>query len=130
MLTAANSDTVAEQVRHGTAYIGFVEGPASPKGLRNRIIGHDRLNRFSIRCGRHHHALQPAMAPYHGGYCLVGGPLGLVTVGEGFWDGEVVAGPAASGCPGSGAGVAPGDGLAEALESSWVKWMPGTVTSA
>ena len=66
----------------------------------------------------------------NGGYCLVGGPLGLVTVGEGFWDGEVVAGPVASGCPGSGAGVARADGLAEALESTWMKWMQGTVTSA
>lgn len=47
-----------------------------------------------------------------------------------IWDGEMVAGPAPSGCPGSGASVARGDGLAEALESSWMKWMPGTVSSA
>jgi DNA-binding transcriptional LysR family regulator len=42
-LTVANSDTVVEQVRHGDADLGFVEGPASPKGLRSRVIGHDEL---------------------------------------------------------------------------------------
>lgn len=42
----------------------------------------------------------------------------------------MVAGTAASGCPRSGAGVARGDGLAEAPGSCWMKWMPGTVTSA
>lgn len=43
VLTAANSEVVAEQVRCGAADIGFVEGPASPKGFRSRVIGHDQL---------------------------------------------------------------------------------------
>ncbi|HEX9032822.1 MAG TPA: LysR family transcriptional regulator [Streptosporangiaceae bacterium] len=42
-LTAANSETVADQVARGTADLGFVEGPTSPKGLRSRVIGHDTL---------------------------------------------------------------------------------------
>lgn len=42
-LTAANSETVAEQVARGTADLGFVEGPTSPKGLRSQVIGHDVL---------------------------------------------------------------------------------------
>ena len=43
VLTAANSDTVTRQVRAGQADLGFVEGPARPKGLRSRVIGHDEL---------------------------------------------------------------------------------------
>ena len=43
VLTAANSETVAEHVKSGTSDLGFVEGPASPKGLRSRVIGHDEL---------------------------------------------------------------------------------------
>jgi DNA-binding transcriptional LysR family regulator len=43
ILTATNSDTVAEQVKGGASDLGFVEGPASPKGLRSRVIGHDEL---------------------------------------------------------------------------------------
>jgi len=45
VLTAANSDTVTRQVRAGQAGLGFVEGPATPKGLRSRIIGHRRAGR-------------------------------------------------------------------------------------
>ena len=59
-------------------------------------------------CRHHRWRHQAPAADHNGEYCLVGGPLGLVTVGEGFWDREVVAGPAASGCPGPGAGVARG----------------------
>ncbi len=43
VLTAANSAAVAEQVKSAAADLGFVEGPASPKGLRSRVIGHDEL---------------------------------------------------------------------------------------
>jgi DNA-binding transcriptional LysR family regulator len=43
VLTVANSDTVVDQVRRGLADLGFVEGPASPKGLHSRVIGHDEL---------------------------------------------------------------------------------------
>jgi DNA-binding transcriptional LysR family regulator len=43
VLTAANSETVAAQVRQGAADLGFVEGPAAPAGVRSRIIGHDEL---------------------------------------------------------------------------------------
>ncbi|MGI8880368.1 MAG: LysR family transcriptional regulator [Jatrophihabitans sp.] len=42
-LTAANSDTVAADVRAGAADLGFVEGPNAPRGVRNRVIGNDRL---------------------------------------------------------------------------------------
>lgn len=42
-LVAANSDTVAGQVRSGEADVGFVEGPRAPRGCRSRVIGHDRL---------------------------------------------------------------------------------------
>ena len=43
VLTAANSDTVTGRVRAGAADLGFVEGPASPAGLRSGVIGHDEL---------------------------------------------------------------------------------------
>jgi DNA-binding transcriptional LysR family regulator len=43
VLTAANSETVARQVRQGAADLGFVEGPAAPAGVRSRIIGTDEL---------------------------------------------------------------------------------------
>jgi DNA-binding transcriptional LysR family regulator len=43
MLTVAKSDTVVEQIRRGHADLGFAEGPASPKGLRSCVIGHDEL---------------------------------------------------------------------------------------
>lgn len=43
VLTAANSETVAQQVRQGSADLGFVEGPGRPKGLRSRVIRHDTL---------------------------------------------------------------------------------------
>lgn len=43
VLTAANSDTVAGQVRRGAADLGFVEGPGRPEGLHSRVIGHDEL---------------------------------------------------------------------------------------
>ncbi len=43
VLTAANSDTVIEQVRHGQADVGFTEGPHSPRGVRSRVIGRDEL---------------------------------------------------------------------------------------
>jgi DNA-binding transcriptional LysR family regulator len=43
VLTAANSETVAQQVKQGAADLGFVEGPAAPTGVRSRIIGRDEL---------------------------------------------------------------------------------------
>jgi DNA-binding transcriptional LysR family regulator len=43
ILTATNTETVAEQVKDGASDLGFVEGPASPKGVRSRVIGHDEL---------------------------------------------------------------------------------------
>jgi DNA-binding transcriptional LysR family regulator len=42
-LTVANSSAVARSVSAGDADLGFVEGPTSPKGLRHRIVAHDRL---------------------------------------------------------------------------------------
>jgi DNA-binding transcriptional LysR family regulator len=43
VLTAANSDTVVEQVRQGEADVGFIEGPYIPRGVRSRVIGRDEL---------------------------------------------------------------------------------------
>ena len=43
VLTATNSEHVAEQVRSGGADVGFVEGPRAPKGMRSRVIAHDEL---------------------------------------------------------------------------------------
>jgi molybdate transport repressor ModE-like protein len=43
VLTAANTETVINHVRAGSADLGFIEGPRKPSGLRARVIGHDRL---------------------------------------------------------------------------------------
>ncbi len=43
VLTAANSDTVVEQVRQGEADVGFIEGPYIPRGLRSRVVARDEL---------------------------------------------------------------------------------------
>ncbi|MFI1990707.1 LysR family transcriptional regulator [Actinoplanes sp. NPDC020271] len=43
VLTATNSDQVIEQVRAGTADLGFIEGPRVPAGLRSRVVAHDEL---------------------------------------------------------------------------------------
>jgi DNA-binding transcriptional LysR family regulator len=42
-LAAVNSTEVAQRVRSGAADIGFVEGPAAPRGVRSRVIGTDDL---------------------------------------------------------------------------------------
>lgn len=42
-LLAVNSEQVAALVRGGEADVGFVEGPAAPRGARSRIIGADEL---------------------------------------------------------------------------------------
>lgn len=43
VLTATNSEHVVEDVRDGSADVGFVEGPTAPRGLRSKAVGHDRL---------------------------------------------------------------------------------------
>ncbi|MDH6108806.1 DNA-binding transcriptional LysR family regulator [Kitasatospora sp. MAP12-15] len=43
VLIAANSDTVIDQVRHGQADLGFVEGPSTPRDVRSRVVAHDVL---------------------------------------------------------------------------------------
>ena len=43
VLTAANTETVINHVRAGSAELGFIEGPRKPSGLRATVIGHDRL---------------------------------------------------------------------------------------
>jgi DNA-binding transcriptional LysR family regulator len=43
VLTAANSDTVVQQVRQGEADVGFVEGPDIPRGVRSRVVARDEL---------------------------------------------------------------------------------------
>jgi len=42
-LRAGNSAAVAEQLRRGTADLGFVEGPRAPDGLDGAVVAHDRL---------------------------------------------------------------------------------------
>ncbi|WP_329455651.1 LysR family transcriptional regulator [Streptomyces sp. NBC_01497] len=42
-LEATNSVAVAEAVEHGTADVGFVEGPRAPLGLRSRTVARDEL---------------------------------------------------------------------------------------
>jgi molybdate transport repressor ModE-like protein len=42
-LIVANSSAVAGHVETGDADLGFVEGPAPPKGLRHRVVARDRL---------------------------------------------------------------------------------------
>jgi DNA-binding transcriptional LysR family regulator len=43
VLTAENSDHVADHVRAGKADLGFVEGPVLPRGVRARVIAVDEL---------------------------------------------------------------------------------------
>ena len=43
VLTATNSDHVLDEVRSGSADLGFVEGPSAPRGLRSRIVARDEL---------------------------------------------------------------------------------------
>ena len=43
VLTATNSETVVEQVRAGTADVGFIEGPAAPRRLHSKVVAHDQL---------------------------------------------------------------------------------------
>jgi molybdate transport repressor ModE-like protein len=43
ILTAANSEHVVEQVRDGSAELGFIEGPSVPRQLRSRTVAHDEL---------------------------------------------------------------------------------------
>jgi molybdate transport repressor ModE-like protein len=43
VLTAVNTETVIAHVTEGAADLGFIEGPRQPRGLRSRVIGHDRL---------------------------------------------------------------------------------------
>ncbi len=42
-LVVANSTTVARLVQQSEVHLGLVEGPAPPRGVRHRTIGHDRL---------------------------------------------------------------------------------------
>jgi DNA-binding transcriptional LysR family regulator len=43
ILTATNSDHAIAAVRDGTADLGFIESPGTPKGLRSRVVAHDEL---------------------------------------------------------------------------------------
>ncbi|GFG75956.1 LysR family transcriptional regulator [Mycobacterium botniense] len=43
ILTATNSDHAIAAVRDGTADLGFVENPGSPKGLGSCVVAHDEL---------------------------------------------------------------------------------------
>jgi DNA-binding transcriptional LysR family regulator len=43
ILSATNSDHAIASVREGTADLGFVENPGSPKGLGSCVVGHDEL---------------------------------------------------------------------------------------
>src|SRR6478672_8418992 len=41
--TAPNSDHAIAAVRDGTADLGFIESPGTPRGLRSRVVAHDEL---------------------------------------------------------------------------------------
>jgi len=43
ILTATNSEHAISSVRDGTADLGFVENPGTPKGLGSCVVGHDEL---------------------------------------------------------------------------------------
>jgi DNA-binding transcriptional LysR family regulator len=43
ILTATNSDHAICAVRDGTADLGFIERPTTPRGLRSRVVSHDEL---------------------------------------------------------------------------------------
>jgi len=43
ILTATNSDHAIAAVRDGTADLGFIESPGTPRGLRSRVVAHDEL---------------------------------------------------------------------------------------
>jgi DNA-binding transcriptional LysR family regulator len=43
ILTATNSEHAIAAVRDGTADLGFIEGPGTPRGLRSRVVAHDEL---------------------------------------------------------------------------------------
>ncbi|HWF28889.1 MAG TPA: LysR family transcriptional regulator [Mycobacterium sp.] len=43
ILTATNSEHAIAAVRDGTADMGFIESPGTPRGLRSRVVAHDEL---------------------------------------------------------------------------------------
>lgn len=43
ILTAANSDQVIAAVRDGSAELGFIESPGTPRGLHSRVVARDEL---------------------------------------------------------------------------------------
>jgi DNA-binding transcriptional LysR family regulator len=43
ILTATNSDHAIAAVRDGTADLGFIESPGTPRGLRSRVVAYDEL---------------------------------------------------------------------------------------
>ena len=43
ILTATNSDHAIAAVRDGAADLGFIESPATPRGLRSRVVTYDEL---------------------------------------------------------------------------------------
>jgi DNA-binding transcriptional LysR family regulator len=97
-LTATNSAEVASLVRAGGVDLGFVEGPASPRGCRSRVVGHDRL--VAVVAPGHPWAgrRRPVDAA-----TLVATPLVTRERGSGTRDALDVALAAALGEPGAGA---------------------------
>ncbi len=43
ILTATNSEHAIAAVRDGSADLGFIESPGTPRGLRSRVVAHDEL---------------------------------------------------------------------------------------
>jgi DNA-binding transcriptional LysR family regulator len=43
ILTATNTEHAIAAVRDGTADLGFIESPSTPRGLRSRVVAHDEL---------------------------------------------------------------------------------------
>jgi DNA-binding transcriptional LysR family regulator len=43
ILTATNTEHAIAAVRDGSADLGFIESPGTPRGLRSRVVAHDEL---------------------------------------------------------------------------------------
>jgi molybdate transport repressor ModE-like protein len=43
ILTATNTEHAVAAVRDGSADLGFIESPGTPRGLRSRVVAHDEL---------------------------------------------------------------------------------------
>ncbi|MHC9293618.1 LysR family transcriptional regulator [Mycobacterium sp. LTG2003] len=80
ILTAANSDQVIAAVRDGSAELGFIESPGTPKGLHSRVVARDEL--VVVVPPNHKWARRSAVSPEE----INGTPLVSREVGSGTRD--------------------------------------------